>query len=60
MISRGVYIILILIILHFLLQEDVYNKSSLNLTLILVILNIYIIYKYDEKIQKLEEKQNNS
>ena len=60
MISRGVYIILILIILHFLLQEDVYNKSSLNLTLILVILNIYIIYKYDEKIQKIEEKQNNS
>ena len=60
MISRGVYIILILIILHFLLQEDAQNKSSLNSTLILLILNIYIIYKYDEKIQKIEEKQNNS
>ena len=56
MVNRIFYILLIITIIYSLLENDVVNKQTINFNIILLVLNVYIIYKYDEKIKRIENK----
>ena len=56
MVNRIFYILLIITIIYSLLENDVENKQTINFNIILLVLNVYIIYKYNEKIKRIENK----
>ena len=56
MVNRIFYILLIIAIIYSLLENDVENKQTINFNIILLVLNIYIIYKYGEKMKRIENK----
>ena len=56
MVNRIFYILLIITIIYSLLENDVGNKQTINFNIILLVLNVYIIYKYNEKIKRIENK----
>jgi len=56
MVNRIFYILLIITIIYSLLENDVENKQTINFNIILLVLNIYIIHKYGEKMKRIENK----